>query len=150
MMSMTAVMVEEFGWGWQLGISGEQAIARLDEYTRKIRAEAEQAMPLGIIQMQRAITDEELEHFTSRWNENRDVFRTVQLYSGPPTITPRRTYQAPPVEAFTECPACRIQHYPLITDIAKMDTLDIPAITVRCVWRECQHCHHDWHQQEEV
>jgi DNA-directed RNA polymerase subunit M/transcription elongation factor TFIIS len=138
-----ALMATESGMGWQLGISGEQAMAGLAEYARKIRAEADQAMPSGIIQIRRPVTDEELEQFTSRWNEDRNAFRVTELYSGPSTVTPYPVirYEVPPVEAFAECPACHIQHYPLIITLRRTDELLI-------VVRECQHCAARWQQHD--
>jgi hypothetical protein len=144
-----ALMAKESGLGWQLGISGEQAMAGLEEHARKIRAAADQVMPSGIIQIRRSVTAEEVEQFTSRWNEDRTTFRVTELYNGlsrepwnPPMgveFAPRR--QPLPVEAFAACPQCRIDHYPLIVGRHDIDN-------VLCLIRECVYCHSTWTQQE--
>jgi hypothetical protein len=145
-----AVMAKESGMGWQLGISGEQAMTGLAEYARKIRAAADQAMPTGLIKMPASVTDEEVEQLRARWNEDRNAFRIMELYSGPEVVPPYSVirYEVSPVEAFAECPACRIQHYPLITGIGSADTFTNPPVTFTYVLRECQHCQHSWRQQE--
>jgi hypothetical protein len=164
-----ALMAKESGMGWQLGISGEQAMAGLAEYARLIRAEANQVLPsdynltrpnsgvpkshaepAGFLEFSRAPSAEEIEQFRSRWNEDRNAFRVTELYSGPTTVTPYPVirYEVPPVEAFAECPACHIQHYPLITGIGSADTFTNPPVTFTYVLRECQHCQHAWRQQE--
>lgn len=146
--------------GWQLGISGEQAMAGLSEYARKIRAEQQfltprsvngivksHAVPDGLIEMRREPTDEEYERIKARWKHlhaTGSAHRTIAL--GPLSeITP---YQEPPVEAFTECPACHTQHYPFITGHGKVDTFDALVTRVLYVLRECQYCQYRWRQQE--
>lgn len=159
-------MAKESGAGWTLGISGEQAMAGLAEYARLIRAEADKVMlsdyrlplpnsgdpsgplPTGLIELSAPITDEDFSRFKSRWHEDAGAYRVTQLYSGPTTITPPRTYQEPPVEAFAECPACRTQHYPFITGHDKVDTFDALVTRVLYVLRECQYCQYGWRQQE--
>jgi hypothetical protein len=87
------VMAQESGMGWTLGISGEQAMAGLAEYARKIRAEADQFLPRA--------------HHA--------------IVLGPLSeVTP---YQVPPVEAFTACPACHTMHLPLIITLRRTDEL---------------------------
>ncbi len=146
-------MATESGMGWQLGMSGEEAMAGLAEYARKIRAEADRVMPAGLIRMPVSVTDEEVEQFRSRWNEDRTTFRITQLYSG---TLQRESWDLPtgaefaprpgvhPVEAFAACPHCETPpHYPLI--IGRLDT-DIAM----CLIRECMYCHNTWTQQEPV
>lgn len=142
--------------GWQLGISGEQAIRGLVEFSRLIRADADQLMPsdykmtlpnngepAGFLEFGRALSAEEVNQVKSRWDEDVSAFRVTELYSGPTTVTPYPVirYEVPPVEAFTECPACHTQHYPFITGIGHADT-------VLYVLRECQYCQNNWRQQE--
>jgi hypothetical protein len=158
-----AVMAKESGMGWQLGISGEQAMAGLAEYARKIRAEADRVLPsdykltlpnngepAGFLEFRRAPSAEEVEQFRSRWNEDRTTFRITQLYSG---TLQRESWDPPmgaefaprpgvhPVEAFAACPHCRTVHYPLI--VGRHDSDD--AV---CLIRECMYCHNTWTQQE--
>jgi hypothetical protein len=139
-LAVAALMAKESGMGWQLGISGEEAMRGLDDYARKIRAAADQAMPSGIIQVRRSVTAEDVEQFTSRWNEDRNAFRVTQLYSAPTVVTsyPAHVY---PVEAFAACPHCRAVHYPLI--VGRHDSDD-----AMCLIRECMYCHNTWTQQE--
>lgn len=161
------VMAKESGMGWQLGMSGEQAMAGLEKFARLIRAEANQVLPSdykltlpdsgepgGFLEFGRAPSAEEVEQFKSRWHEDYAAFRTTMLYSGPPTAYwpiedeyTARTRQRP-IEAFAECPACHTTHYPFITGIGTADSLTSPPITVQYVVRECQECSYDWRQQE--
>lgn len=137
-----AVMAKESGMGWlEMGLGAE---------ARKIRAEADRAMPGGLLELPADITAEQLEQIKSRWNEDRTAFRITQLYSGglsrepwnPPMgveFAPRR--QPLPVEAFAACPQCRIDHYPLIVGRHDIDN-------VLCLIRECVYCHSTWTQQD--
>jgi hypothetical protein len=133
-------MATESGMGWQLGISGEQAMAGLAEYARLVRAEADQAMPSGIIQIRHSVTDEEVERIRGRWSDAITTSPWVtQIYTGPTwTVTPH----VHPVEAFAACPHCKTPpHYPLI--VGRHDSDD-----AMCLIRECMYCHNTWIQQE--